>query len=107
MKFVECESANVLEFTRTDEELTMLVINNLSRCSQPAELDLSAYGGYVPVEILSHNRFPSIREDALYLVTLGPYGTQSFLLEKVHPEMEREPQLRTITLQRWKDLPSR
>lgn len=107
MKFVESENAKVLAFTRTHEEQTMLVINNLSRFSQPAELDLSAYGGYVPVEILSHNRFPSIREDALYLVTLGPYGTQSFLLEKVHPEMEREPQLRTITLQRWKDLPSR
>lgn len=107
MKFVESENAKVLAFTRTYEEQTMLVINNLSRFSQPAELDLSTYGGYVPVEILSHNRFPSIREDAPYLVTLGPYGTQSFLLEKAHPEMERESQLRTITLERWKDLPSR
>src|SRR5690606_3316003 len=68
---------------------------------------LSSYKGYVPVEILSHNRFPSIREDTPYFVTLGPYGSQSFVLERAHAEMEREDRLPTLVLERWRDLLNR
>jgi maltose alpha-D-glucosyltransferase / alpha-amylase len=107
MKFVQSENSKVLAFTRTYEDQTMLVINNLSRFSQPVELELGMYKGHVPVEILSGSRFPAIREDVPYFFTLGAYGSQSFVLEKVYPEMQNEARLRTIRMDKWKDLLSR
>lgn len=104
MKFVQSENAKVLAFTRSYEDQTMLVVANLSRFAQVAELDLDAYKGFVPVEILSRNRFPIVREDIPYFFTLGAYTTQSFILEKVHTALENEYELRTLTLNKWKDL---
>jgi maltose alpha-D-glucosyltransferase/alpha-amylase len=104
MKFVQSENAKVFAFTRTFEDETMLIVANLSRFAQVAELDLDAFKGYVPVEILSRNRFPLIREDIPYFFTLGAYATQSFILEKVHPELENDVQIHTINMSKWKDL---
>ncbi|MDB5110855.1 MAG: trehalose synthase [Mucilaginibacter sp.] len=104
MKFISSENAKVLAFIRTYGDEMMLVVANLSRYSQAAELDLEAYKGYVPVEILSRNRFPVIKEDVPYFFTLGAYASQAFLLEKVHPEMENDQRLYVIELQKWKDI---
>lgn len=104
MKFVHSENAKVLAFTRTYEDETMLVIANLSRFSQAAELDLQSFKGYVPVEIQSRNRFPSVREDSLYFFTLGPYATQAFLMEKVNPALDEDGKLHTIEIDNWKNL---
>ncbi|WP_158827992.1 maltose alpha-D-glucosyltransferase [Mucilaginibacter lacusdianchii] len=107
MKFIQSENSKVLSFTRTYEDQTMLIIVNLSRFTQPVELDLSTFAGYVPVEIQSRNRFPIVKEDQAYFLTLGGYGSQVFLLENVRPDMDNEQRLRTITLARWRDLLSR
>jgi maltose alpha-D-glucosyltransferase/alpha-amylase len=107
MKFVQSENSKVLAFTRTYEDQTMLVINNLSRFTQPVELELGAYKGFVPIEILSRNRFPAIKEDAPYFFTLGAYGSQAFVLEKAHSETANDQDLQNIDLQRWKDLLSK
>ncbi|MVN21694.1 maltose alpha-D-glucosyltransferase [Mucilaginibacter arboris] len=107
MKFIQSDNAKVLSFTRTYEDQTMLVIINLSRFTQPAEIDLTAYKGYVPIEILSRNRFPAVKEDAPYFFTLSAYASQIFLLEKVHTEMENEQRLQSFELQKWRDLLSR
>jgi maltose alpha-D-glucosyltransferase/alpha-amylase len=107
LKFIHSENAKVLVFTRTYEDQTMLVVANLSRFAQAAELDLDAYKGTVPVEILSRNRFPSIKEDVPYFFTLGAYSTQSFLLEKIHPEMDNEERLSVIKADTWKDFLNR
>ena len=40
MKFLHCENPKILAFTRSYQDETMLVIVNLSRYTQPAELDL-------------------------------------------------------------------
>ena len=107
MKFIQSENSKVLAFTRTYEDQTMLIICNLSRFAQPVELELADYKGYVPVELLSRNRFPAVKEDGTYFVTLSSYGTQTFVLEKVNPEIGEDQQLQNLTLQRWKDLVSR
>jgi len=106
MKFIASENAKILTFTRTYGEEIMLVVCNLSRFTQAAEIDLNNYKGYVPVEIQSHNRFPAIREDIPYFFTLGPYASQAFILEKVHPEMEKNGAPEVIELSKWKDLVS-
>lgn len=107
MKFIHSENAKVLVFTRTYEDQTMLVVANLSRFAQAAELDLDGYKGSVPVEVLSRNRFPMIREDIPYFFTLDAYACQTFVLEKAHPEMENDQRLSVLKLEKWKDLLNR
>lgn len=107
MKFIHSENAKVLVFTRTYEDQTMLIVANLSRYAQAAEIDLDNYKGSVPVEVLSRNRFPVIREDIPYFFTLDAYACQTFVLEKVHPEMENDQRLSVLELNKWKDLLNR
>ncbi len=64
------DNPKVLAFLRRFEDETVLVVVNLSRFSQPVELDLSRFAGMIPEEVFSHNRFPMIRETP-YLLTLG------------------------------------
>ena len=79
--FLSPGNSKVLVFLRCYQEETILVIANLSRYSQPAELDLTDYKGFVPIEVFSNNRFPVIKED-YYTITLGPHGYYWFLLEQ-------------------------
>lgn len=106
LKFIASENAKILVFTRTYEDQTMLVVANLSRYAQAVELDLDNYKGSIPVEILSRNRFPAIKEGIPYFFTLGAYTCQSFVLEKAHPEMDNEQRLSSLKLSKWKDLVS-
>src|SRR3954447_18809143 len=58
---------------------TILCVSNLSRTAQAVELDLSAYAGRVPVDIVGGSVFPPIGQ-LTYLLTLPPYGFYWFLL---------------------------
>jgi maltose alpha-D-glucosyltransferase/alpha-amylase len=79
--FLPAENSKVIAFTRSYEDETILVLANLSRFSQPVELDLTEYKDHIPLEIFSRNKFPRIgaRE---YLFTLSPHGYEWFLLKK-------------------------
>ena len=79
--FLYVDNAKILAFTRTYEDETVLVISNLSRFSQSAEVDLSEYQEAVPVELFSRNHFPPVNSQP-YHFTLAPYAYQWFLLEK-------------------------
>jgi maltose alpha-D-glucosyltransferase/alpha-amylase len=59
----------------------VLVVANLSRLTQYVELDLSAFQGRTPVELLGGSSFPVIC-DRPYLLTLGPHAFYWFGLEK-------------------------
>jgi maltose alpha-D-glucosyltransferase/alpha-amylase len=104
LKFVNVENPKVLTFTRTYEEETLLIVVNLSKFSQAAEVDLLAYKGYVPVDVFSRNRFPVIRDDGQYFFTLAPYGYNWFILEKAHPEMDEEKPLPLLLARKWTGL---
>jgi maltose alpha-D-glucosyltransferase/alpha-amylase len=56
------------------------VVANLSRFVQCAGLDLSAFKGWVPVEMLGRTSFPAVG-DAPYQLTLGSYAFYWFTLE--------------------------
>ena len=60
---------------------TVLCVANLSRGTQPVELDLSNFKGRVPVEMLAGTAFPPVGE-LPYFVTLSPYGFFWFLLRE-------------------------
>ncbi|MFO1387891.1 maltose alpha-D-glucosyltransferase [Cellvibrio sp.] len=82
----------------------ILCVANMSRAAQAGELDLSAYSGKIPVEMIGGTSFPIIT-NLNYLLTLPPYGFYWFLLADdtqmpnwyVAP-VERLPELRTVII---------
>ncbi|MBO1073888.1 maltose alpha-D-glucosyltransferase [Roseomonas marmotae] len=69
----------ILAFLREYEGETILCVCNLSRTAQAVELDLSAFAGRVPVELIGGASFPPIGQ-LTYLLTLPHYGFYWFLL---------------------------
>jgi maltose alpha-D-glucosyltransferase/alpha-amylase len=83
-RFLYPGNRKVLAFLRElpgDDGTTesILCVSNLSRTAQALELDLSAYAGRVPVDIVGGSVFPPIGQ-LTYLLTLPPYGFFWFLL---------------------------
>jgi maltose alpha-D-glucosyltransferase/alpha-amylase len=79
--FPSSDNPRVLVFVRSFGEECVLVVINLSRFSQVAEVDLAKYSGNVPVEVFSQNPFPAIK-DSPYVLTLGSHDYFWFVLEK-------------------------
>ena len=77
LELLEPENRKVLAFVRRLGEERVLVVANLARTTQPAELDLSAFAGLVPVEMFGRAAFPRIGT-APYLLTLGPHAFHWF-----------------------------
>jgi maltose alpha-D-glucosyltransferase/alpha-amylase len=68
----------------------LLCFANLSRSAQAAEIDLSAWHGRTPMEMLGRSEFPPIRNEP-YLLTLAPYGFLWFRLMEVSEHREVIP----------------
>jgi maltose alpha-D-glucosyltransferase/alpha-amylase len=81
LKFVHPSNMKVLAFVRQYENQIVLVVCNLSRHAQPAELPLSEWKGWKPVEMMGDTPFPTI-PDGRYQLSLGPYGFMWFRLER-------------------------
>ncbi|MFN8665410.1 MAG: maltose alpha-D-glucosyltransferase [Thermomicrobiales bacterium] len=81
LEFLNADNRRVLAYIRAYEDEVLLCVVNLSRFVQPAELDLSAYAGYQPVEMIGETPFPLIGE-LPYFVTLGPHSFYWFRLVK-------------------------
>ena len=81
LEFLEPENRKVLAFVRRLGEERILVVANLSRFSQPVELDLASFAGAVPTEMFGHVAFPPI-DARPYLLTIGPHGFYWFTLER-------------------------
>ncbi|WP_230532777.1 maltose alpha-D-glucosyltransferase [Microvirga roseola] len=90
----------VLAYLREFDGETILCVANLSRTPQPVELDLSEFGGRVPIEMTGPSPFPPIGQ-LPYLLTLPPYGFYWFQLmtEAESPWWRTAPpeQLRELT----------
>jgi len=87
IEFLTPENSKVLAFLREHGEETILVVANLSRYVQSAELDLSKFRGHIPVELFGQTRFPPIGE-LPYFLTLGPHAFYWFQLERSLDQME-------------------
>jgi maltose alpha-D-glucosyltransferase/alpha-amylase len=85
LEFLFPENAKVLAFLRRHEEETILVVVNLSRFAQVAELDLSRFAGCALREVFSQNAFPVIKKSP-YIITLGPHAHYWLALQ---PQKER------------------
>jgi len=80
LEFVGCSNRKVLAYLRRDDRETILVVANLSRSVQPAELELQAFAGEIPVEMIGLTEFPRIGHHS-YFLTLGPYASYWFSLQ--------------------------
>jgi maltose alpha-D-glucosyltransferase/alpha-amylase len=67
------DNSKILAFIREYRGQGVLVVANLSRFVQFAELDLSRFAGVTPVEVFGHTRFPAVSRSP-YLLTLSPYA---------------------------------
>jgi maltose alpha-D-glucosyltransferase/alpha-amylase len=81
IEFLYPENRKVLVYVRRFHDEAIMVIANLSRFVNYAELDLSAYKGMRPVELFGQTNFPLIGE-LPYFVTLGPHSFYWFSLEQ-------------------------
>ena len=112
LEFLFPDNAKVLAFLRKHKDQHILVVANLSRSPQFAQLDLSTYKNQVPVELFGRTEFPRI--GALpYLLTLAPYAfywfelrTQSETAQPVGPQPAPAPHPEPPTL-RLARLPER
>ncbi|BBD09515.1 maltose alpha-D-glucosyltransferase [Desulfovibrio ferrophilus] len=85
--FLTPENRKILVFVRTWEEETILVVANLSRYVQFAEIDLSQFAGMVPVELFGRTDFPPIGLMP-YTLTMGPHSFFWFSLNAVTSALE-------------------
>jgi maltose alpha-D-glucosyltransferase/alpha-amylase len=105
LTFLNPANRKILAYVREYQSERVLCVANLSRFAQPVELDLAAYAGMVPVEMLGYVEFPRIRT-AAYPLTVGPYG---FLWLELQPSPEPvaslpeagEPELQINNVTDW------
>jgi maltose alpha-D-glucosyltransferase/alpha-amylase len=81
IEFLSPANRRTLAYVRRSEHDVILCVANLSRSPQPVQLDLAAFAGLTPVEMLGYTEFPVIT-DAPYFLSLGPYGFFWFELQR-------------------------
>jgi maltose alpha-D-glucosyltransferase / alpha-amylase len=84
LEFLSPANRKILAYLRRYEGDQVLCVANLSRFSQPIELDLSKLAGMTPVEMLGYTEFPRIGAEP-YRLSLGPYGFFWFELQGSPP----------------------
>ncbi|HVU83767.1 MAG TPA: maltose alpha-D-glucosyltransferase, partial [Puia sp.] len=104
LNVLNLENPKVFAFTRTYQEETLLVVVNLSKFPQPAEIDLSEYKGYSLIEVVSRNKFPKVKEDGYYFFTLAAYAFHWFALEKAEEEIQSAATLPYLAVDELADL---
>jgi maltose alpha-D-glucosyltransferase/alpha-amylase len=86
MSYLSPENRKILAYVRHDESDTILVLANLSNQVQPVDLDLAAYEGLIPQEMIGRAEFPAIGT-APYFLSMGPYASYWFVLKAPEPVM--------------------
>src|SRR5207253_2692514 len=81
LEFLGAPNRKILAYVRRYEDELVLCIANLARTVQPVELDLSAFKGMTPVEMLGLTEFPRIGE-LPYFLTLAGNGFYWFRLQQ-------------------------
>ncbi len=80
LEFLQPSNQKVLAYLRRLDGDQVMCVANLSRFSQPVELDLAHLAGFTPVEMLGYTEFPQIDNNP-YRLSLGPYGFFWFELQ--------------------------
>jgi maltose alpha-D-glucosyltransferase/alpha-amylase len=100
------DNPKTLAFIRHWQDEHILVVANLSRFVQCLRVDLSAYKGMTPVEMMGRSSFPDIGETP-YFLTLGPHTFYWFSLKPKPAAAAGTPEPPTLALtgaRSWSDL---
>jgi maltose alpha-D-glucosyltransferase/alpha-amylase len=91
LRFIRPGNRKILVYLREHDDEAILCVANLSRSSQPVELDLAMYKGRIPVELVGNTAFPPIGE-LPYLLTLPAWGFYWFALttDAAYPKWHAE-----------------
>jgi maltose alpha-D-glucosyltransferase/alpha-amylase len=81
LEFLNADNRTVLAYVRAYADEVLLCVVNLSRFVQPSQLDLSAYAGCQPIELIGETPFPPIGE-LPYFLTFGPHSFYWFRLDR-------------------------
>ncbi|MBK8010958.1 MAG: maltose alpha-D-glucosyltransferase [Deltaproteobacteria bacterium] len=93
LDFVQVDNPRVLAFVRSLGNRAVLVVLNLSRHTQHATIDLSAWAGRTPLEMFGRSAFPIVTE-RLYPLSFAPYQFYWFQLEAPAAASPTRPTLR-------------
>jgi maltose alpha-D-glucosyltransferase / alpha-amylase len=105
LTFLMPANRKILAYVREYEGEVVLCVANLSHASQQAALDLSAFRGRVPIEMMGWSVFNPIGEEP-YVITLANHAFFWFLLAERTPAAtadalpDEEPELVTLVLPR-------
>ena len=75
---------------RISSDEAVLVVANLSRFTQAAEIDLAEFAGVVPMEIFSRSKFPELKPGGT-MFTLGPHDFYWLALRRAGAAHTRRP----------------
>ncbi len=109
IEFLHPDNRKVLAFLRRYQDSTVLIVVNLSRFAQAAELDLSEFKSMMPVEVFGRSEFPPIG-DLPYFVTLGPHQFYWFALEPQRVQVEyvsevpAEESIPVLEVEDWEEI---
>jgi maltose alpha-D-glucosyltransferase/alpha-amylase len=91
------DNPKTLAFVRRWQDEHILVVANLSRYVQCLRVDMSAYKGMTPIEMMGRSQFPTIDETP-YFLTLGPHTFYWFLLKPQPAAPKATPEPPTISI---------
>ncbi|NBC83745.1 MAG: maltose alpha-D-glucosyltransferase [Bacteroidetes bacterium] len=106
IRFVPCNNPKILAFLREYQDEHILVVVNLSRYAQVAEIEMEEFAGYYPIEVFSQNHFPEITDKETYTLTLQYKEAFWFELQK-QEETDKDTESRytiSFTAQGWKNM---
>ena len=105
--FLESENTKILAFVRTHKKEKILVVVNLSRYAQSAEVEMQSLKDLIPVEVFSQNNFKKITADP-YPFTMNPYGYYWFKLVEEEETISIIPEnsAKSLSIKKWSDLVS-
>ena len=106
LSFLQPANRKIIAYVREYEDQIVLCVANLSRSAQQVGLDLSAFSGRVPVEMVGWSAFATITNDR-YVLSLPGHGFYWFLLSDTaqapawdNDAPELMPELVTLVLPR-------
>ncbi len=106
LSFLRPANRKVIAYTRELDDEVVLCVANLARSAQQVALDLSAFKGRVPIEMVGWSPFQTIGNER-YVVTIPGHGFYWFLLSETAQGVAWEadlpgqlPELTTLVLPR-------